>query len=78
MPRGKRLLRAEQAAQKTRSRFCFRRVLSILPALPIVILAPALMQAIRTLSPRHRSVGPLDGWRLRPHRETLVGSKTAI
>jgi tight adherence protein C len=51
MLRSKRRLRAEEAAQKTTIKILFPLVLFILPAMLIVILAPALIQAIRTLSP---------------------------
>ena len=51
MMRSKRRLRAEEAAQKTTIKILFPLVLFILPAMLIVILAPALIQAVRTLSP---------------------------
>ncbi len=48
MLRSKRRMRAEEAAQKTTIKILFPLVLFILPAMLIVILAPALIQAIRT------------------------------
>ncbi len=50
MLRTKRRLRAEEAAQKTTIKILFPLVLFILPAMLLVILAPALIQAIHTLS----------------------------
>jgi len=50
MLRTKRRLRAEEAAQKTTIKILFPLVLFILPAMLLVILAPALIQAIRTLA----------------------------
>ena len=50
MLRSKRRLRAEEAAQKTTIKILFPLVLFILPAMLIAILAPALIQAVRTLS----------------------------
>ena len=50
MLRIKRRLRAEEAAQKTTIKILFPLVLFILPAMLLVILAPALIQAIHTLS----------------------------
>lgn len=44
-----RRLRAEEAAQKTTIKILFPLVLFILPAMLLVILAPALIEAIRTL-----------------------------
>lgn len=48
--RTKRRLRAEEAAQKSTIKILFPLVLFILPAMLIVLLAPAMIQAIRTLS----------------------------
>ncbi len=50
MLRNKRRLRAEEAAQKTTVKILFPLVLFILPAMLIVILAPALIQTIRTFA----------------------------
>ena len=50
MLRSKRRMRAEEAAQKTTIKILFPLVLFILPAMLIVILAPALIQAIRTFA----------------------------
>ena len=50
MMRTKRRLRAEEAAQKTTIKILFPLVLFILPAMLLVILAPALIQAVRTLT----------------------------
>jgi tight adherence protein C len=50
MLRNKRRLRAEEAAQKTTIKILFPLVLFILPAMLLVILAPALIQAVRTLT----------------------------
>jgi tight adherence protein C len=49
MLRTKRRLRAEEAAQKTTIKILFPLVLFILPAMLLVILAPALIGALRTL-----------------------------
>lgn len=51
MLRTKRRLRAEEAAQRTTIKILFPLVLFILPAMLLVILAPALIQAMHTLSP---------------------------
>lgn len=48
--RTKRRLRAEEAAQKSTIKILFPLVLFVLPAMLIVIIAPALIQAIQTLS----------------------------
>lgn len=48
--RSKRRFRAEEAAQKSTIKILFPLVLFILPAMLIVLLAPAMIQAIRTLS----------------------------
>jgi tight adherence protein C len=48
--RTKRRFRAEEAAQKSVIKILFPLVLFVLPAMLIVILAPAMIQAIRTLS----------------------------
>lgn len=48
--RNKRRFRAEEAAQKSVIKILFPLVLFVLPAMLIVILAPAMIQAIRTLS----------------------------
>jgi tight adherence protein C len=48
--RTKRRLRAEEAAQKSTIKILFPLVLFILPAMLIVLLAPAVIQAVRTLS----------------------------
>ena len=48
--RTKRRFRAEEAAQKSTIKILFPLVLFILPAMLIVLLAPAMIQAIRTLS----------------------------
>lgn len=50
MLRIKRRLRAEEAAQKTVIKILFPLVLFILPAMLLVILAPALIQAIHTFT----------------------------
>src|ERR1700683_5683419 len=50
MLRTKRRLRAEEMAQKTTIKILFSLVVFILPAMLLVILAPALIQAIRTLN----------------------------
>jgi tight adherence protein C len=46
----KRRFRAEEAAQKSTIKILFPLVLFILPAMLIVLLAPAMIQAMRTLS----------------------------
>ena len=48
--RTKRRFRAEEAAQKSTIKILFPLVLFILPAMLIVLLAPAMIQAVRTLS----------------------------
>jgi tight adherence protein C len=48
--RTKRRLRAEEAAQKSTIKILFPLVLFILPAMLIVLLAPAMIQAVRTMS----------------------------
>jgi tight adherence protein C len=48
--RTKRRLRAEEAAQKSTIKILFPLVLFILPAMLDVLLAPAMIQAIRTLN----------------------------
>jgi tight adherence protein C len=48
--RAKRRFRAEEAAQKSTIKILFPLVLFILPAMLIVLLAPAMIQAVRTLS----------------------------
>lgn len=48
--RSKRRLRAEEAAQKSTIKILFPLVLFILPAMLLVIIAPALIQSIHTLS----------------------------
>jgi tight adherence protein C len=48
--RTKRRFRAEEAAQKSTIKILFPLVLFILPAMLIVLLAPAMIQAMRTLS----------------------------
>lgn len=48
--RSKRRYRAEEAAQKCTIKILFPLVLFILPAMLIVLLAPALIQTIRTLN----------------------------
>ena len=48
--RAKRRFRAEEAAQKSTIKILFPLVLFILPAMLIVLLAPAMIQAMRTLS----------------------------
>jgi tight adherence protein C len=48
--RTKRRFRAEEAAQKSTVKILFPLVLFILPAMLIVLLAPAMIQAVRTLS----------------------------
>ncbi len=48
--RSKRRFRAEEAAQKSTIKILFPLVLFILPAMLIVLLAPAMIQAVRTLS----------------------------
>jgi len=50
--RTKRRFRAEEAAQKSTIKILFPLVLFILPAMLIVLLAPAMIQAVRTLSGR--------------------------
>jgi tight adherence protein C len=50
--RTKRRFRAEEAAQKSTIKILFPLVLFILPAMLIVLLAPAMIQAMRTLSPQ--------------------------
>ncbi|MGH7934189.1 MAG: type II secretion system F family protein [Candidatus Binataceae bacterium] len=49
--RSKRRLKAEEAAQKSTIKILFPLVLFILPAMLIVIIAPAIIQAMRTLNP---------------------------
>lgn len=51
--RTKRRLRAEEAAQKSTIKILFPLVLFVLPAMLIVIIAPALIQAIQTLSSQY-------------------------
>jgi len=46
-----RRLRAEEAAQKSTIKILFPLVLFVLPAMMMVILVPALIQAIRALNP---------------------------
>jgi len=53
----KRRFRAEEAAQKSTIKILFPLVLFILPAMLIVLLAPAMIQAMRTLSARLISPG---------------------
>jgi tight adherence protein C len=48
--RTKRRLRAEEAAQKSTIKILFPLVLFILPAMLIVLLAPAMIQAVPTMS----------------------------
>jgi len=48
--RTKRRLRAEEAAQKSTVKILFPLVLFILPAMLIVLLAPAVIQAVRTMT----------------------------
>lgn len=48
--RAKRRFRAEEAAQKSTIKILFPLVLFILPAMLIVLLAPVMIQAVRTLS----------------------------
>jgi tight adherence protein C len=48
--RNLRRLRAEEAAQKTVIKILFPLVIFILPAMMLVILAPAVIQAVRTLT----------------------------
>jgi tight adherence protein C len=48
--RTSRRLRAEEAAQKTTIKILFPLVLFVLPAMIIVIIGPAVLQAIRTMS----------------------------
>jgi len=50
--RSKRRFRAEEAAQKSTIKILFPLVLFVLPAMLIVLLAPAMIQAMRTLSPQ--------------------------
>ena len=50
--RTKRRFRAEEAAQKGTIKILFPLVLFILPAMLIVLLAPAMIQAMRTLNPQ--------------------------
>lgn len=51
--RTKRRLRAEEAAQKSTIKILFPLVLFVLPAMLIVIIAPALIEAIQTLSSQY-------------------------
>jgi tight adherence protein C len=48
--RSKRRMRAEEAAQKSTIKILFPLVLFVLPAMLVVILAPAMIQAVHTLS----------------------------
>jgi tight adherence protein C len=48
--RAKRRMRAEEAAQKSTIKILFPLVLFVLPAMLVVILAPAMIQAVHTLS----------------------------
>jgi tight adherence protein C len=48
--RSRRRLRAEEAAQKTTIKILFPLVLFVLPAMLIVIAAPAMIEAIRTFT----------------------------
>lgn len=48
--RSRRRLRAEEAAQRTTIKILFPLVLLVLPAMLIVILGPAIVQAVRTLT----------------------------
>lgn len=48
--RGRRRIRAEEAAQRTTIKILFPLVLMILPAMLLIIVGPAIVQTIRTLS----------------------------
>jgi tight adherence protein C len=49
--RTRRRLRAEEAAQKTAIKILFPLVLFVLPAMLMVIIGPALIQILKTMSP---------------------------
>ncbi len=48
--RTRRRLYAEEAAQKTTIKILFPLVLMILPAMLLIIIGPAIVQTVRTLS----------------------------